>query len=187
MITFCIPSKNNLRYLKSSINSINKNSSQEHCFSNWVKEHCNEQEKQLLLQKYYHQYRNSCQESIQTQIDKGFQVLHLSVHTFNPEENGITHNAAIGVLYDPARHAEKEVARIWNELLIKRTPYRVRLNYPRNGSHDNFTSHLRKRYDQCDYLGLELECNALMLEDPVIYQEFCENLVHSIYSLVELL
>jgi len=29
MITFCIPSKNNLRYLKSSINSINKNSSQD--------------------------------------------------------------------------------------------------------------------------------------------------------------
>ncbi len=57
-------------------------------------------------------------------IQNNQQVLHLSIHTFNPVEKGKMHNAAIGLLYDPKRHAEKEVARIFmrfssNEHLIK--------------------------------------------------------------------
>jgi hypothetical protein len=99
----------------------------------------------------------------------------------------LEHHAAIGILYDSMHHGEKEVARIWNELLIKRTPYRVRLNYPRSGRRDNFTSSLRKQYTENDYLGLELECNAVLLENSKSYQEFTEDLTHSIYSLIEML
>lgn len=166
---------------------LNKNHNQEHCFSPFVRENFSNQTKQLLLEKYYFSYRNDCQKIIQKLIDENFQVLHLSIHTFNPEENGLAHHAAIGLLYDPSRHGEKEVVRIWNELLTKRTPYIVRLNYPRSGARDNLTSYLRKQYAESDYIGLELECNALLLEYPTVYHEFSDTLIHSIYSLIELL
>lgn len=166
---------------------LNKNHQQEHCLSPFVRSNCSAQEKQQLLEQYYFPYRKSCQQSIENYIAQDFQVLHLSIHTFNPEENGQTHDAAIGLLYDSSRHAEKEVTRIWNELLTKRTPYIVKLNYPRTGARDNITSYLRKQYQETDYIGIELECNALLLEYPAIYQEFSDSLIHSIYSLIELL
>jgi predicted N-formylglutamate amidohydrolase len=166
---------------------LNKNHQQEHCFSDFVRNHCGQQVKQRLLENYYFKYRQSCQQSISDLIAQDFQVLHLSIHTFNPQENGFNHEAAVGLLYDSSRHGEKEVVRIWNELLIKRTPYIVRLNYPRTGARDNLTSYLRKQYPESDYIGIELECNALLLEYPAVYSEFSETMIHSIYSLIELL
>ncbi len=36
---------------------------------------------------------------------------------------------------------------------------RVRRNYPYAGKGDGLTSHLRVRFAQCDYVGIELEVN----------------------------
>ena len=108
---------------------------------------------------------NKLEAKIDQLIGKNQQVLHISVHSFCPKERGVEHNAAIGLLYDSHRSGEKEVVRIWHELLLKRTPYTVRLNYPRSGRGDNYTSYLRKHLNQEDYLGIELEVNALVLED----------------------
>ena len=166
---------------------LNKNYQQDHCFSAWSMSHLNEEQRLSLLNDEYFKYRNKCQSMIQQHVEKGFQVMHISVHTFNPKEKGITHNAAIGILYDPTRHGEKEVARIWSELLLKRTDFRVRLNYPRSGRFDNITSHMRKQFEQSDYIGLELECNSSILEKPSLYDDFCEQLIHSIDSLIEML
>lgn len=171
-----------------SILDLNKNHHQEHCFSLWSKTHLSEQNRQHLLDQHYFSFRTQFHKILDNHIQAGKQVLHLSIHTFNPQEiTGVEHHAAIGILYDSLRHGEKEVARIWNELLCKRTPYRVRLNYPRSGKGDNFTSYLRKQYGEADYLGLELECNALLLENSTNYLAFTEDLCHSIFSLIEML
>ena len=156
-------------------------------FSKWSRQHFSEGDKHDLLEKYYQPYRQKLTQNIEMHIENGCQILHLSVHTFNNESRYLDDNAAIGLLYNPNRHGEKEVARIWNELLIKRTPYRVRLNFPRSGRHNNLTSSLRKDYPESDYLGLEIEANISLLNDPVSYDEFCEALIHSIYTLIEMI
>ena len=162
---------------------LNKPAHLNHCFSLPL----SDEHQQHLLEQYYHPYHNQIFKTIQQHIQHNHQVMHVSVHTFNPEENGIEHNAAIGLLYDPNRHAEKEVVRIWNELLIKRTPYRVRLNYPRSGKSDNLTSLCRKKWKEHDYLGIELECNASLLRDKQLAAELYNNINETICNLLEML
>lgn len=166
---------------------LNKHHQHEDCFSSWAKAHLNPSQKEDLLQNYYHPYQQQLIEKIQNYLAQNLQVIHLSIHTLNPKSNGREHNMAISILYDPNRHGEKEVARVWHELLIKRTPYRVRLNYPRTGRKDNLTSILRKQFEEKDYLGLELECNASLLEPENCFLAFSQELCHSIFSLIELL
>jgi predicted N-formylglutamate amidohydrolase len=166
---------------------LNKNQMNDHCFPEAIREELNEYEKTQIIEQYFEPYRQAFKNLIQKHIEENHQVLHLSIHTFNPIEKGVEHNAAIGLLYDPSRHAEKEVVRILNELLLKRTPYKVRLNYPRTGKSDNFTSALRKQLSESNYLGIELECNAFLLDDPDKAQELYENLISTLRSLLELL
>lgn len=166
---------------------LNKSEDQEHCFANNILEKLSEKDKKSLLEDYYYPFRHDFADLLKKHIQNNQQVLHLSIHTFNPVEKGKMHNAAIGLLYDPKRHAEKEVARIFHEILIKRTPYKVRLNYPRAGKTDNHTSSIRKYFDETCYLGIELECNALLLGDSVQAPLLYENLFVSVQSLLELL
>lgn len=166
---------------------LNKSINHDHCFPEYIRHDLTESQKELLIHQYFNNYRDTFESLIQKHIPKNHQVLHLSIHTFNPIEKGVEHNAAIGLLYDPSRHAEKEVVRVLNELFIKRTPYTVRLNYPRTGKSDNFTSSLRKIYDESNYLGIELECNAFLLEDELQSKEFYENIITCLRSLLELL
>lgn len=166
---------------------LNKSEEKEHCFSADIIEKISEQEKKSLLECYYYPFRQDFSDLLKKHIQDNQQVLHLSIHTFNPVEKGKRLNTAIGLLYDPKRHAEKEVARIFHEILIKRTPYKVRLNYPRAGKSDNHTSSIRKNLDETCYLGIELECNALLLHDKEQAALLYENLLVSIQSLLELL
>jgi predicted N-formylglutamate amidohydrolase len=166
---------------------LNKSITHDHCFPEPIRHDLTDSQKEHLISQYFNTYRDAFENLIQKHIPKNHQVLHLSIHTFNPIEKGVEHNAAIGLLYDPSRHAEKEVVRVLNELFIKRTPYTVRLNYPRTGKSDNFTSSLRKNYDESHYLGIELECNAFLLENELQAQEFYENIITCLRSLLELL
>jgi predicted N-formylglutamate amidohydrolase len=166
---------------------LNKSSIKDHCFPEHVLQKLTPEEKTILLQQYYDSYRQQFESLLDKHIQQDEQVLHLSIHTFNPVEKGIEHNAAIGLLYDPHRHGEKEVARVLNEILSKRTNFKVRLNYPRTGKADNYTSFLRKNLNESSYIGIELECNALLLKDPEQAEIVYENLYLSINSLLELL
>ena len=166
---------------------LNKSDELAHCFSPESIEKLSDKDKKTLLERYYYPFRHQFEGLLETHIQNNQQVLHLSIHTFNPIEKGKMHNAAIGLLYDPKRHAEKEVARIFHEILIKRTPYKTRLNYPRTGKTDNHTSHIRKHLDESCYLGIELECNALLLKDEDQRATLYENLLLSLQSLLELL
>jgi predicted N-formylglutamate amidohydrolase len=190
-LTLRIAQELNCEYLLGNISRIildlNKNLNHEHCFPEHIRHDLSDTDKNILINQYFKNYRQSFESLIQKHIPKNHQVLHLSIHTFNPIEKGIEHNAAIGLLYDPSRHAEKEVVRILNELLIKRTPYKVRLNYPRTGKSDNFTSTLRKDLSESHYLGIELECNAFLLDDDLKAQELYENVITCLRSLLELL
>lgn len=145
-------------------------------------------EKQALITQYYEPYRERTHALIEGYIKQGYQVFHLSCHSFTPVFNGITRNAGAGFLYDPTRHGEKEVARLWHGLLDQKTEYRIRMNYPYRGSSDGFTTSLRKQFSEHDYLGMELEINqSLLLQDKASVDALHHALSTSLAELLRIL
>jgi predicted N-formylglutamate amidohydrolase len=165
----------------------NRSLSHASCFSEFSNT-LSADEKQTLINQYYQPYRERTQAIIEGHIKQGYQVFHLSCHSFTPELNGITRNAGVGFLYDPARHGEKEVARLWHGLLDQQTEYRIRMNYPYRGSSDGFTTYLRKQFSEHDYLGMELEINqSLLLQDKASVDAIHLALSNSLAELLRLL
>jgi len=87
-------------------------------------------------------------------------VLHLSVHSFTPAIDGRVRNADVGLLYDPARTAERRVCQQLQRALQSAHPeLRVRRNYPYRGTADGFTTYLRRLFPDKQYAGIEIEIN----------------------------
>lgn len=165
----------------------NRSLSNAHCFSEFTQE-LSQNEKQKIIDQYYLPYRNQTEKLIQSHIDRGHQVLHISSHSFTPVFEGVTRNAGIGLLYDPSRHGEKEVAREWRSLLCQETPtYRVRMNYPYLGTSNGFTTALRKKHPEKNYLGLELEINQTLVADETSLNTLANILSTSLKELLQLL
>lgn len=117
------------------------------------------QEKQRVLEQYYHPYRAAVEDTIKKYILQGSTVYHLSIHSFTPVLNGEVRNADIGLLYDPSRKLERELSRVFKETLQdKIKEVNVRFNYPYRGTADGFTTYLRRRFSE-KYAGIELELN----------------------------
>ena len=117
-------------------------------------------ERELLLQKYYLPYREKVENAVGEIIGKGKPVVHVSIHSFAPVKRGKTRKADIGLLYDPARKAEKDICAFMVQLLKKEVvSLRVRRNYPYQGKTDGFTSYLRRKYAAKFYAGIEIEIN----------------------------
>lgn len=117
-------------------------------------------ERELLLQKYYLPYREKVEDAVGEMIGKGKQVVHISIHSFASVKRGKTRKADIGLLYDPARKAEKDICAFMVQLLkTEMVTLRVRRNYPYQGITDGFTSYLRRKYAATFYAGIEIEIN----------------------------
>ena len=156
------------------------------CFSEFSHS-LSDHEKQQLIDQYYLPYRQQTESLIKGHIERGYQVFHLSCHSFTPVFNGVTRNAGIGFLYDSKRHGEKEVAREWSGILSHKTDYRIRMNYPYSGSSDGFTSYLRKHYSERDYIGMELEVNQTLVNDKTSLDTLSNALLSSLGELLQLL
>lgn len=96
-------------------------------------------------------------------------IVHLAIHSFTPELNGIVRNADIGILYDPSRPAECKIADIIVAEIRARYPqYNVRRNYPYQGKTDGLCTSLRKKFDPHKtgrYVGFEIEINQKLLSE----------------------
>ena len=164
----------------------NRSATHPHCFSEFSNT-LSDADKQVLLATYYVPYRQHTEAVIQKHIDDGYQVFHLSCHSFTPEFEGTIRNAGIGLLYDPRRHGEKEVARQWHGILSQQTEYRVRMNYPYRGTSNGFTTELRKKHSEKDYLGLELEVNQTLVLEKKDLETVAHALSTSLKELMQLL
>lgn len=118
-------------------------------------------EQALLVERYYRPFRDGVEARIARHLAAGRQVLHLSVHSFAPVLRGVRRNADIGLLYDPARAEERELARELARALVAKS-WVVRRNYPYRGTADGHTSALRRRFVE-GYVGLELELNQRLV------------------------
>lgn len=113
-----------------------------------------------ILDRHYLPYRQRVEARIRQEVAAGHRVVHVSAHSFTSVLDGEVRNADVGLLYDPARPGEAELARRWQAALKASAPgLRVRRNYPYTGTSDGFTAYLRKRFTAAEYVGIELEVN----------------------------
>ena len=128
--------------------------------------------KTKLLDQYYFPYRDLVEKQISNLIGKGETVLHFSVHTFTPNLNEEIRNTDIGLLYDPARSAEKEFCINFKRNLKDQNPeLKIRFNYPYMGKADGFTTYLRKIFPE-NYIGIELEVNQKFVNNNKMKSAF---------------
>jgi predicted N-formylglutamate amidohydrolase len=126
-----------------------------------------DQEQRRIIKRYYQAHRWRVEEAILTHAATGGRVVHVAVHSFTPVLAREVRRADIGLLYDPARPAEKTLCRQWAVRLREIAPdLRVRRNYPYRGRADGFTTYLRTRFGARRYLGIELEVNQACLQAP---------------------
>ena len=117
-------------------------------------------EKAKIVGRYYEPYRREVEQRVAQATAARRRVIHISAHSFVPVLDGSERNADIGLLYDPARAAERALCARWRQSLGARAPrLRVRRNYPYRGYADGLTTHLRRRYGRRGYVGVEIEVN----------------------------
>jgi predicted N-formylglutamate amidohydrolase len=113
-----------------------------------------------IIEHHYQPYRAQVERLVRQAVSGGHRVIHISSHSFTPELDGKVRSADVGLLYDPGRRGEAQMCARWKESLGTSAPeLRVRRNYPYAGKGDGLTSHLRSRFAQRDYVGIELEIN----------------------------
>ncbi len=128
----------------------------------------NQQEKELILNQYYHPFRNAFAHAAEEVVLSGEEIFHVSVHSFTPELNGVVRTADIGLLYHPAHNDEKQWAIRWKSELEKEFPnFRIRFNYPYLGKIDGHVAKLRKQFGN-SYSGIELEMNNKYANDQTV-------------------
>jgi predicted N-formylglutamate amidohydrolase len=114
------------------------------------------------LYAYHSNYRSRLLAEVKAA--PGF-VLHLSVHSFTPILKGEIRNCDVGILYDPQRTTERNLALRW-QIDLKHA-FRVRRNYPYRGTDDGITTWLRSRLAEKKYAGIELELNQALGGDVI--------------------
>ncbi|WP_027714591.1 N-formylglutamate amidohydrolase [Desulfuromonas sp. TF] len=117
-------------------------------------------ERERILARYYRPYREGVTAEAAAHIAAGAQVVHLSLHSFTPEWDGMERRADLGLLYDPRRPGELDFCAELHRGLRQAAPHlRVRRNYPYLGTSDSLVTTLRRRFPPASYLGIEIEVN----------------------------
>lgn len=138
---------------------LNRSPKHEALFSEFTRE-LPARERERLLARHYRPYRERLSSFIAGTIQRAGRAVHVSLHTFTPVLNGVERRADVGLLYDPQRPAEVAFCTAWLAVLRARRPdLRLRRNYPYLGRSDGLTTHLRRRWPDEQYSGIELEVN----------------------------
>jgi predicted N-formylglutamate amidohydrolase len=118
-------------------------------------------ERTALLEEHYFPYRHAVEAAVaERAAGAGPPCLHLSAHSFTPLWEGRRREVGVGLLFDPARPRETAFCRRLRDLLERRrSDLAVRFNEPYLGVDDGLTTHLRGRFPDARYLGIELEVN----------------------------
>lgn len=116
-----------------------------------------ETDHEAILKQYYYPHRNGVEEVI-SKVSKP--ALHISIHTFTPVLDGNVRSVDLGLLFDPGRESETEFCKELLDGLEQSLPYlNIRFNEPYKGTDDGFTTYLRTKFNDREYLGIEIEVN----------------------------
>lgn len=146
-----------------------------------------EQEKQQILKEHYKPYRERVEGLVHDFIMAGRQVLHIAVHTFTSILHDGERIGDIGLLYDPGRSTEQIFCRAWKQQLQQLDPdVLVRYNYPYLGISDGFPTYMRRKFDERQYMGIELEVNQKFpLGDPQQWQHLKQLIKQSLQQTLQ--
>jgi len=99
--------------------------------------------------------------------------VHLSIHSFTPILHGMVRRVDVGLLYDPGRTRERQLA---NELesLLEARGFSVRRNYPYRGTSDGFTTWCRRQLPAGRYIGIEIELNQRLVGQPGVQRRMVD-------------
>lgn len=118
------------------------------------------EERVKLLARFHLPHWERARDAVSRGIARSGRVLHLGVHSFTPVLNGLERKPDLGLLYDPARPGELELATAWSDALSAVLPDRmVRRNNPYRGAADGMTTAFRRSFAPARYLGIEIEVN----------------------------
>jgi len=122
-------------------------------------------ERERRLAVYHRPYRRAVRAAVDAAVAAAGRCVHLSVHSFVPVLAGLRRDVQVGVLFDPARPWEVEVA---HDLLaaLREVGWDARANEPYLGTDDGVTTWLRGRLPAAAYAGIELEANQSLLAGP---------------------
>jgi predicted N-formylglutamate amidohydrolase len=138
---------------------LNRSPYHKNLFSEYTRSLDREQ-RAAALARHYWPYRRKAEQFVERCVRAGSFVLHVSSHSFTPELAGRVRNCDIGFLYDPRRKSEVRFIDAWDAAVRARAPELVaRRNYPYKGISDSLVTHLRRRYPDRAYAGIELEVN----------------------------
>jgi predicted N-formylglutamate amidohydrolase len=137
-----------------------------------------------VVERHYQPYRARIAQLVKRAVSRGRRVIHVSSHSFTPKLNGKVRRADVGLLYDPARRSEAVMCARWKASLAALAPeLRVRRNYPYAGKADGLTSHLRLRFPQTSYVGIEVEVNqAIVLGAGGGWRALRRSLIDSLHA-----
>lgn len=139
----------------------NRSLHSESLFSKYVQE-LSDSERQEVLNQYYIPHRTTVEDWIRVSPKP---VLHLSVHSFTPVFNGIVRDVDVGLLFDPDRTNEISFCNLWMQALNRLAPdIRFGFNKPYLGTDDGFTTYLRTKFQDEEYLGIEIEVSQRFVE-----------------------
>ena len=97
------------------------------------------------------------------EIARGAGCMHLSMHSFEPALDPERRGFDVGVLFDPARTPERDIAEALAEHL-RASGLTARLNEPYRGTPEGATSWLRDQLAEDRYVGLEIEASYALLD-----------------------
>jgi predicted N-formylglutamate amidohydrolase len=143
--------------------------------------------RQKIINSIYIPYRTGIVEHIKKIKSATNPILHLSIHSFTNKLEGIERTADIGLLYDPSKLSEKNFCRKLKTSLEQAFPdLIIRCNYPYRGNADGFTTYLRRRFNERDYAGIEIEINQKhVVSDNVVWSEIKKKLGNLILNNVK--
>ncbi len=138
---------------------LNRSPDHETVFSKWSGA-LSPERKQRLLCDWHTPYRSAVERRVGELLVDWDTVIHLSVHSFTPRYHGRWRPIDVGLLFDPDRPQEADFCESWKRQMNSLAPrLRVLANQPYLGSDDGLTTHLRRRFPELRYLGIEIEVN----------------------------
>jgi predicted N-formylglutamate amidohydrolase len=151
---------------------IDLNRSEHHpqLFSEWSKR-ASASARNAILAQYYRPHREAVQQALEQAMKRAPTVVHLAIHSFDPNLDAAHRTMQLGLLYDPARRSERAFCTAWQAALRQLSPqHGIRRNAPYRGVSDGLTRALRLRWPDRRYVGIEVELNQHTVRTPEAQQ-----------------
>lgn len=117
------------------------------------------------LARYHAPHWQQVIAAVEGRIQRHGGCLHVAVHSFDPELEPAARRFDVGVLFDPERTPEAELA-AWLGDALSRAGYVTRANQPYLGTDEGMTTSLRQRFAAATYAGIEIEVSQALARDP---------------------